>query len=143
MKTGHAVWFIAIVLVCGCQSSRHARLSAEYLGSSDEGAAPVTVRGNVRYSTVLWTDGLTVARAIVAAEYVGAREPGSIVVRRQGDRFFVSVTRLLQGIVDPWLEPGDVVELYTSDSLTFPYDFERYRRIVLEQETESIPDEQR
>jgi hypothetical protein len=93
--------------------------------------------------TVPWTDDLTVAKAIVAAEYVSVREPESIVVRRRGDRFFVSVTRLLQGIVDPWLEPGDTVELYTSDPLIFPYDFERYRRIVLEQEAGSSDGEQR
>jgi hypothetical protein len=101
------------------------------------------VKGNVMNSVVPWTEDLTVARAIVTAEYLGVRDPVSISVRRHGERFFVSPTWLLLGVVDPWLEPGDVLELHTSTLLGTTYDFWQYRNIVLELENARISREKR
>lgn len=132
MKTAQYAWLIAAVVVAGCQCPRLSRpvAAAPSATVKDDVPAPVMVKGNVINSMVPWTDDLTVSRAILVAEYVGARDPVSISVRRDGELFFVSPTRLLQGIVDPWLEPGDILELHTGVLVNPPLEIRPYRRIV-------------
>ena len=123
MKTNHVLWLVAMVLLCGCQSTRYAGPSARVESSAitDNVPARVVVKGIVRYPFIQWTEDLTVARAIVTAEYLGARDPIVISIRRGRESFYVDPARLALGIVDPWLEPGDIVELHTSTASNPPY----------------------
>ena len=74
------------------------------------GQPAVFVRGDVRNPVVPWSEELTLARAILAAEYVGRTDPHSINVLRGGKSKRFSTLRLLAG-EDMDLEPGDVVEI--------------------------------
>ena len=70
----------------------------------------ITLSGPVRNRTIPWTEGLTVAEAIVSAEYLAASAPKSIYVTRNGGRIFVDPRQLLRGN-DFLLEAGDAVEI--------------------------------
>jgi len=71
----------------------------------------VQVRGPVRNPIVPWTEELTLAQAIVAAEYTGFARPRLIIITRGGQVYRMSGLTLLRGREDPLLEPGDVIEL--------------------------------
>ena len=66
----------------------------------------------VRNPRVPWTEGLTLARALLAAEYTGTLDPTRIRITRQGQSYTVDVKHLLRGQDDPLLEPGDLVEVF-------------------------------
>jgi hypothetical protein len=70
----------------------------------------VSVHGAVRNPLIPWTEGMTVAKAIVAAEYFGKKDPTEILVVRRGQAFRVDPKQLLQGN-DPPLETGDLLEI--------------------------------
>ena len=70
----------------------------------------VTVVGPVQNPQVPWVAGLTLAQAIATANYLDSREPGQIVITRQGESAKLDPNVLLNGIAVP-LEPGDVIEL--------------------------------
>ena len=74
------------------------------------GQLAVFVRGDVRNPVIPWSEELTLARAILAAEYVGRSDPHSVNVLRGTKSKRFSTTRLLAGD-DMDLEPGDVVEI--------------------------------
>jgi hypothetical protein len=71
----------------------------------------VTIQGPVRHPLIIWGPNLTLARALVEAEYLGQRDPHSIVIFRGDKAILVEIKHLLSGIKDPPLLPGDVVEL--------------------------------
>lgn len=71
----------------------------------------VFLQGNVRNPTVPWTEDLTLAQAIVFAEYLSPQQPREILLIRQGRSFRINPRRLLVGQDNPLLEPGDVIEL--------------------------------
>jgi len=70
----------------------------------------VTFIGEVRNQLVAWTADLTLARAIVAADYYGPNDPTTIIVIRDGQQTVYDPKKLLQGN-DVLLEPRDVVEI--------------------------------
>jgi hypothetical protein len=70
----------------------------------------VTVHGAVRNPLIPWTEGLTVTKAIIAAEYFGRKDPAEIIVVRRAQAFRVDPKLLLQG-TDPPLEAGDIMEI--------------------------------
>ena len=70
----------------------------------------VTVIGDVRYSRVEWNEDLTLARAIVEAEYIGLRDPKVIILDRSGETLRIHPRNLLRG-EDLYIEPGDVIEI--------------------------------
>ena len=72
----------------------------------------VFFRGMVRNPRVLWTEDLTLAQALLDAEWTGALEPTKIRITRQGRNHDVDVRRLLRGVENPLLEPGDVIEVF-------------------------------
>lgn len=74
-------------------------------------AGGVTIQGEVANPVVPWSVGLTLARALVAAEYRGVKDPSLILILRKGQAYQVNPRQLLDGVIDPVLEPGDVVEL--------------------------------
>ena len=123
----HLLNWVALALVGamatasgGCVSKSNARLrtSSAYFAGRAQGLqngqanriAIITLSGPVRNRTIPWTEGLTLAEAIVAAEYLAASNPKSIYVTRNGERIFVDPRRLLRGN-DFLLEAGDVVEI--------------------------------
>gem|GEM_PF-2515495 len=67
--------------------------------------------GPVRERSVEWEPGLTLAEALVEAEYVGAGQPREILLNRQGQVVFINVKKLMRNLENPVLQPGDVVEI--------------------------------
>jgi hypothetical protein len=107
------------VLAAGCESKSKARAEARaaYFAGQQQGMAmqagtnSVWIVGDVRTPAIPWTDDLTLARAIVAAEYLGPGDPSQIVLRREGrPPYLVSPRQLLSGYDLP-LKPGDRIEV--------------------------------
>jgi hypothetical protein len=70
----------------------------------------VTVLGPVRNSLVPWTADLTLAKAVLAAEYYGPRDPSAIIIQRGGKEFTYDPETLLNGQDIP-IDPNDVIEI--------------------------------
>ncbi len=75
-------------------------------------APSVTVNGEVRNHIVPWTEGLTLAKALVAADYCGATDPSLIYLVRNGKASLVDAKQLVSGADVP-LQAGDVVQIMT------------------------------
>ena len=71
----------------------------------------VNIVGMVRNRTIPWTEDLTLAKALVAAQYQGFSDPRLIINTRNGQQFQVNVKQLLKGREDPPLEPGDTIQI--------------------------------
>ena len=96
---------LALILVCGCTSPRQ----QPQIVPPVAGQRPtVFVRGDVRYPAIPWTEDLSVARAILAAEYNALFDPQRIFVVRQGQSYEINPRDLLRGD-DFALEPGDLI----------------------------------
>ena len=121
MKCPPAALLGLIVLLGGCttKSKANARARAAFGAGQQQAfnqiteARRINIRflGPVRQPEIPWQDGLTLARAIAAAGYTDARDPGVIVIIRQRERVNVSPRDLLAG-KDYLLEPGDTVEIH-------------------------------
>lgn len=103
-------------LLCGCKTKqqRGATPPPVYMPHGaqmqQQQQLAVFVRGDVRNPVVPWSEDLTLARAILAAEYVGRFDPHSInLIRGSRSRRF-STAMLLAG-ADTDLEPGDIIEI--------------------------------
>jgi hypothetical protein len=106
----------------GCVSKREAdaRARAAFLAGQQQAAQmnrqthlqgpTVTILGEVRNSLVRWTADLTLAKAVVAADYYGKTDPVDIIVQRDGKEVRYDPQKLLNG-EDVQLEPNDVIEL--------------------------------
>ena len=70
----------------------------------------VTVNGDVRNRVVPWTEGMTVVKALVAADYYGPADPGQIIIVHNGLATRIDARQLLSGTDFP-LQPGDIVQL--------------------------------
>ncbi len=70
----------------------------------------VRINGPVKNPVVPWTEGLTLLKAIMAAEYLPSANPAQIVLVRGGVGRRLDVTGLLNGVDVP-LQPGDVVQI--------------------------------
>ncbi len=70
----------------------------------------VTINGEVRNHVVPWTQGLTLAQAMVAADYYGAKDPGQLFLVHKGVATRVDPKQLLSGVDIP-LQPGDIVQV--------------------------------
>lgn len=108
------------LLVAGCVSKTKAKLEAQqaYIAGQQhammtmqQNKTAVQIRGNVKNTSIPWTEGLTVAKAIVAAEYQGAHDPTSVVIFRNGAGTEIKASDLLQGQDEPVL-PGDLIEIH-------------------------------
>ena len=107
---------------CVSKSKANAQARKAYIAGQQEtmmrmqqmqtqGQGPcVTVNGEVRNHVVPWTEGLTLAKALVAADYLGAADPAQIIILRNGVGKRVEPKQLLSGVDIP-LQPGDVVHL--------------------------------
>ncbi len=110
-------------LLSGCVSKgkAEARARAAFLAGEQQQSAmmarqmqlqgpTVTVLGEVRNSVVRWTADLTLAKAVVDAEYFGQTDPTAIVIQRDGRQIPYDPKQLLSG-QDVLLQPNDVIEL--------------------------------
>ena len=122
MKIAPFILLFALALT-GCTTRATARREAEkkaFIATQQSAMPPpenqqqqpaVWFRGDVRNQRVPWTEGLTLAQAIIAAQYTWTWDPHTITVTRQGEVYAVNPKNLLRGQEDPLLEPGDVVEV--------------------------------
>jgi hypothetical protein len=72
------------------------------------GSQEVRILGRVKNSVLPWSDGLTLARALVEAEYQSQNTPTSIIIFRNSQPLTIDPKRLLDGEDFP-LFPGDSV----------------------------------
>ena len=106
--------------LCGCTTKSHANAEARAAYAAGQQQArmhmqetqtpSVTVHGAVRNPLIPWTEGLTVAKAIVDAGYSGAQAPSQIVIVRKGVGYRIEPQQLLNGN-DPPLQPGDILDI--------------------------------
>ena len=64
--------------------------------------------GHVGHPVVLWTDGLTLAKALVDAQYLDQNDPTAITIYRNGQPVRIDPRTLLAGQDYP-LFPGDMI----------------------------------
>jgi hypothetical protein len=110
---------ILVSSLTGCETRSEARLEAQrafvagqeqVLEQSRPKQPVVTVKGPVRNPVIPWTEDLTLARAVYAADYTGYLRPRLIRVTRKGETTEFKSSELLAGQDMP-LEAGDVVEV--------------------------------
>jgi len=112
---------LLVLLLAGCVSKKEAEMQARqaYLAGQQQAAKEwqskrppeVVVHGPVRNSVVPWVEDLTLAKAIVDADYTGFMNPVLVRVIRNGE-----MVEEMKGIdllhhQDFPLQPGDIVEL--------------------------------
>jgi hypothetical protein len=71
----------------------------------------VFFRGFFQKQMVDWTEDLTLAEGLYEARFTGAWDPEEIILTRGGQMFRINAHRLMRGLDNPQLEPGDVVEI--------------------------------
>jgi hypothetical protein len=111
---------ILVVGSSGCMTRSQSRADAQaayQAGQRDAYAriaalqrTSVVIIGQVQNPEVQWTEGLTLAQAIVAADYTGHGNPKEISLIRQGETTQIDPKDLLRGNDVP-LQPGDKITL--------------------------------
>jgi hypothetical protein len=117
-QIGFASLILGVVLSgCVSKSKAEAQARAAFLAGQQQAAQQmqargpnVTVIGDVKNNLVPWTAGLTLAQAILAADYFGQGDPKQITIVRGGEQIQVNPTQLLSGEDIP-LQPRDVIEI--------------------------------
>jgi protein involved in polysaccharide export with SLBB domain len=114
-------WLLLVLPLAGCTSRAKARVQAQAAFAAGQQQALAEMReaqrtnirviGNVRNPEVGWTEGLTLARAIIAAGCYDQRDPREVVLIRRGERIAIAPKILLRGDDVP-LEPGDTIEIH-------------------------------
>ena len=107
------------IAITGCTTNSNAKAQAQSAYAAGQQQAleralqarnSVTVLGPVRNPLVPWTEDLTLAKALVAADYYAKTNPREILIVRQGRALPVDVNHLLGGEDIP-LQAGDVVNI--------------------------------
>ena len=101
---------------CITRSQSRAEAEAAYQAGQRDAYARITalqrtsvvVIGPVQKPEVQWTEGLTLAQAILAANYTGHGNPKGISLIRQGETTRIDPKDLLRGNDLP-LQPGDTI----------------------------------
>ena len=114
---------LAVVLAgCVSKSKANAQARAAYVAGQQDAmrrmqqaqvqsqGPSVTVNGDVRNHVVPWTEGMTLAKVLVAADYSGATDPAQILIVHSGVAIRVNPRDVLSGTDYP-LQPGDIVQL--------------------------------
>lgn len=114
-----ALLSILLFFTAGCETKSRARLEAHdaYIQGQQqakEQSSPkpafVTVTGPVNNHIIPWTEGVTLAQAIVAADYTGFLDPRLIRVTRDGVTTDIKPGVLLRGEDMP-LQAGDTIQV--------------------------------
>lgn len=113
---------IALAMLSGCVRRSTARREAQvaFLNGQQNSverqerllATTLMVRGQVRSPIVTWKPDMTLSAALLEAGYLGRTDPHRITLTRQGISHSIEVRRLLKGLEDPAVLPGDLIELY-------------------------------
>jgi hypothetical protein len=123
-----AMLLVSAVAGCVSKSKADAKARAAYVAGQQQalmrlqqaqtqGQGPcVTVNGEVRNHVVPYTEGMTLAQALVAADYLGTADPGQIIIVHNGRATRVEPRKLLSGVDIP-LQPGDIVQLMPQSSV--------------------------
>jgi len=117
----HALsWSVLLAIsLTGCTTKSEAKAQARAAYAAGQQQAleralqsrnSVTILGPVRNPLVPWTEDLTLAKALVAADYYPKTNPREIFIVRQGRAIPVDVNHLLGGEDVP-LQAGDVVNI--------------------------------
>jgi hypothetical protein len=110
---------LLLLALAGCttKSKANAQARAAFLAGQARGMAAqpqepsVWIVGSVRRPVIPWTDDLTLAKALVEAEYQGFVDPSQITVLRNGQPpIIINPRELLQGHDWP-LAAGDRIEI--------------------------------
>jgi len=104
---------------CPTRSKARAQAQAAFAAGQQQALAQlrdaqrmiIRVLGNVRNPEIPWTEGLTLAQAIVAAGCYDQRDPREVAVIRRGERIAIEAKVLLRGDDVP-LEAGDSIEIH-------------------------------
>lgn len=113
------VYLCVAILITGCISKsksdllvREAYLAGQKqaLDKKQNQSQVVIVRGDVKNEIVPWTEDMTVAKAILQAEYLGLADPKRIIVVHNDVGTEIKPSDLFRGKDVP-LEPGDMVVL--------------------------------
>ena len=119
MKQFLASVLLLLLAVTGCvsNSAANARARAAFIAGEKQGEAreinamSVWVVGNVRTPVIPWAEDLTLAKALVIADYQGQGDPGQIVISRVGQPpIRINAQQLLDGFDLP-LQAGDRIEV--------------------------------
>ena len=118
MKIVAALFLAVLVAITGCTTKSKARLQSHeaFVAGQQQALAQmqqpknVMFVGDVQNRMVPWTEDLTLATGIIAADYRGRRDPRSFILHRNGQNYPVSAKQLLQG-EDFSLQPGDTIEI--------------------------------
>ena len=112
--------FLIAFALAGCTTKAKAKAQAQAAFAAGQQQAMirmqqtqapnVTVHGAVKNPLIPWTEDLTVAKAIVAADYYGPKDPAQIFIVRKGQAVRVDPKQLLNGN-DPPLEANDLLDL--------------------------------
>lgn len=120
LQTASAIALCTLLLASGCVSNNKSEAQAraaffagqrqalEMVRQAQLRGPSVTVIGEVKNAVVPWTADLTLAKALVAADYRGATDPKEILIERGGKAMSYDPTKLLSGEDVP-LEAGDIV----------------------------------
>src|SRR6188508_2420750 len=112
---------VCLSLMTGCVTKAKARQDAQaaFIAGQQEatrraqtaGQGPsVTINGPVNTPVLPWTEDLTLAKAIVQAEYTAPGEPAEVLLVRSGRAFRLELQQLFSGHDVP-LQPGDIIQL--------------------------------
>ena len=110
---------LATVLITGCTTKSKARANSESAFRAGQAHATIAAEakqngisftGQVLNPIVPWTEGLTLAQAIVAARWSGLKDPRLVIVTRAGERVELTPNESIAAAELP-LEPGDQVEM--------------------------------
>ena len=118
MPLSGCLLLVALPSGCTTRSGANAQAQAAFAAGERQATArqamgpSVSFRGDVKKPSVAWTEGLTLAPALLAAEYSGLWDPHTILIIRNGERFQIDPKRFLRGLEDPPLAPGDTVEIH-------------------------------
>jgi hypothetical protein len=117
------IWVLGAIaaLLAGCTTKAKAKAGAReaFLAGQQQAmirmqqqvqGTNISIVGHVRNPLIPWSEELTVAKALVAAGYLGARDPREIIVVRSGRATTIETKNLLNGEDIP-LFPGDVIQL--------------------------------
>ena len=113
---GKALLILLAALLSGCKTKQQQQTGTPPPVYMPQGAQmqqqqlAVYIRGDVRNPVVPWSEDLTLARAILAAEYVGRFDPHTVHLIRGNRSQRFSAAMLLAG-ADTDLEPGDIIEI--------------------------------
>jgi len=121
LKAAVQLLCLALIAVAGCTTKSKAKDEAQkaFLAGQQQGLRQahefqrtgIRIVGNVKNPLIEWTSTLTLAEAIITAEYLGSKDPRDIIVIRREQMLHFEPRRLLNGEDVPLL-PGDTVEIH-------------------------------